>query len=116
MTAGRTDEQQDAVDFVTACPHTVVAANDLMGILLAGHGDEPERDRRARANAIAAVLRDVGAQTRAGKVLIDRCSTRVWILRDATRWATATPAALRGDYGRRSGVGPSGGGGGLYID
>jgi len=94
IASGRTDEQQTAVEFVKACPYSIIAACDLMQTLAPAKEDEPERDRRARMNAIAAVLREVGLQTGTQKVRIDTDITRVWILRNAVKWSAATAAAL----------------------
>jgi hypothetical protein len=92
---GRTDEQQDAIEFAQACPHEVIAADDLMQVLVPALEDEPARDRKARIAAVTAVLREVGIQTRKGKVWIDDQMTRVWILRNASKWTVATSALIR---------------------
>ena len=97
IASGRTEEQQTAVEFVKACPHAVVAANDLMRVLAPEKDEEHDRDRKARTNAIAAVLREVGTQTGTQKVLMDGRSTRVWILRNAVCWSAATAAALKAE-------------------
>ena len=97
IASGRTEEQQTAVEFVKACPHDVIAANDLMRVLAPEKHEEQERDRRARTNAITAALREVGAQASARKIKMNSDSTRVWILRNAVHWSVATPAALRAE-------------------
>lgn len=100
IAAGRTEEQQTAAEFVKDCPYEVVAGSDLMSLLVPHGHDERDSDRRGRVNAVAAVLRDLGAQTYPKKVLIDSRSTRVWMLRNPGRWSQATPAALRQEADR----------------
>jgi hypothetical protein len=95
IAAGRSDEQQTAVEFALACPYDVISSVDLMKVVAPKLDEEPERDTRARRNAVTAALREAGMQTSAKKVSIDGNATRVWILKDATRWASATGAALR---------------------
>ncbi|HEY4748947.1 MAG TPA: DUF5906 domain-containing protein [Steroidobacteraceae bacterium] len=95
IASGRTDEQQTAVEFVKTCPYSIVAANDLMRVLVPEKRDEPERDRRARMNAVAAVLREVGMQASTQKIWMEGRATRLWILRNAVQWSAATAAGLR---------------------
>ena len=58
-----------------------------MRLVLPVTEDEREADRKIRVNAVAAVLRDRGAQTYSRKVLIDGRSTRIWMLRNPERWS-----------------------------
>jgi hypothetical protein len=95
IAAGRTEEQQTAAEFAQACPHDVVAAVDLMRLLLPVAEDEREAERKVRVNAIAAVFRELGGQTYPRKVLLEGKSTRVWMLRNPAHWSLATPARLR---------------------
>jgi hypothetical protein len=96
IAAGRTEDQQTAAEFAEACPHDVVAGGDLMRLLvLPVMEDEREADRKIRVNAVAAVLRELGAQTYPRKVLIDGRSTRIWMLRNPEQWSRSTTAALR---------------------
>jgi hypothetical protein len=95
IASGRTDEQQTGVEFIKACPHDVIAANDLMRVLAPERDEEQERDRRARMIAITAALRELGAQSSTLKVKMDGRTTRVWIVRNAVRWSAATAAALK---------------------
>ena len=94
IAAGRTDEQQTAAEFLKACRYPVVSATDLMRLLVPEIDDERPSDRKARTNAVAAVMRELGAQTYHKKVKLDGKSSRAWILRNAGRWSQATPAAL----------------------
>jgi hypothetical protein len=96
IAAGRTEEQQTAAEFAKVCPHDVVAAGDLMRLLVPPvTEDEREADRKSRVNAVAAVLRELGAQTYPRKVLIGGRSTRIWMLRNPEQWSRSTTAALR---------------------
>jgi hypothetical protein len=95
IAAGRSDEQQTAIDFVQACPHPVIAASDLMHILVP-QVDEKERhaDRQKRVMAVAGALREVGKQTGPRKVRIGMIVTRVWLLSDTAKWINASAAVL----------------------
>lgn len=94
IAAGRTDEQQTAVEFVRACPHDVIAACDLVQVLVQRDPDEHARDHKARIAAMAAALKEIGCQTQTKKIWLAGESTRVWVLRNATRWSQSS-AALR---------------------
>jgi hypothetical protein len=104
IAANRSEEQQSAVEFVQACPYDLVAAADLMRLFVPvqlddnGRPTEPERDRKARTNAITAALREIGCQTwqgtRHGKIKLGTASTRVWILRDPGKWSLASAATV----------------------
>ncbi|HTT41329.1 MAG TPA: DUF5906 domain-containing protein, partial [Burkholderiales bacterium] len=100
IASGRTDEQQLAVDFAKACPYQVVASNDLMTTLAPPLEHERPPERKARTNAITAALREIGAQTHAKKVRIDRYPDRVWIFREPLKWSVATPALLKAEADR----------------
>lgn len=95
IASGRTDEQQTAVEFVQACPFDVVGSADLMALVAPEIDGEKRQERRARMNAVAAVLRDVGCQTYARKIRVGDDVMRAWVLRNANRWTQATPAVLR---------------------
>ena len=95
IAAGRTEEQQTAVEFVKACPHDVIASVDLFRVLVPEVDHERRADHEARIKAVAAALKEIGAQTYGRKVFMDSTSTRVWILRNPGKWATATPAVIR---------------------
>jgi hypothetical protein len=73
------------VEFARACPHDVIAATDLMHVLAPQEEHETARDRKTRMAAIAAALKEIGAQTSAEKVWMDT-STRVWFLRNPGTW------------------------------
>ena len=92
--AGRTEEQQIAVDLVRACPHAVVGAADLMKALVPVpvHGHENAGARRTRTSAITAVLKDIGKQALPEKIKIAGEMTRLWVLRDASTWISAGTA------------------------
>ena len=94
IAAGRTDEQQTAVELVQACPYDVVAATDLMRVLVPEIDGERYAEHKARIAAVAMAMRETGAQTHGSKIWLG-ASTRVWILRHAAEWASATPAALK---------------------
>lgn len=94
IAAGRSDEQQTAVELVKACPHPIVASDDLMKALVPRGEHEPYNDHRARQAAVIAVLKDLGKQTGPNKVWVDGHSVRVWILTDPLKWVDAVPAAL----------------------
>jgi hypothetical protein len=94
IAAGRTDEQQTAAEFLKACRYPVVSAADLMRLLAPEILDERPGDRKARTNALAAVMRELGAQTHHKKVKLDGKSGRVWILHNVGKWSQATSAAL----------------------
>lgn len=98
ISAGRSDEQQTAVEFVQACPFDVVAADDLMQTLVPDFQDERHAEHKARQNAVGAVLREVGCQTYPKKVKVETGSnsTRVWILRNAARFAVAPSSEVVG--------------------
>lgn len=89
IAAGRTDEQQTAIEFAKACPHDVIAACDLMTALAPREDNETAKDRKLRAAAIAAVLKEAGAQTSAAKIWLGT-STRVWFLRNPGVWTSET--------------------------
>jgi hypothetical protein len=86
IAAGRSEEQQTAVEFARACPHDVIAATDLMHVLAPREEHETARDRKTRMAAIAAALKEIGAQTSAEKVWMVDTSTRVWFLRNPSVW------------------------------
>jgi hypothetical protein len=94
IAAGRTDDQQRAVEFCELCPFPVVAAVDLMRIVVPLDLDESPRDRKVRTNPVTAALRETGRQTHARKIRIGQDTTRAWILRDASKWAVCTPATI----------------------
>ena len=92
--SGRTDEQQDAVEFVRACPWDVILSSDLYRVILGADDHDPER--RQKALSVAAVLREVGVQSFPRKVKADDgVSQRALILRDQGQWRSATPAMVR---------------------
>ena len=88
--AGRTDEQQAAVDLVRACPHAVVGTADLMKALVPVHGHENIMGaRKTRISAISQVLKDIGSQQLTGQRRVAEDVTRLWVLRDAATWVNA---------------------------
>ena len=95
IAAGRTEEQQTAAEFAKVCPHDVVAAADLMRLLVPDREGELEGELKVRRNAVAAILRDLGAQTYPSKVSVGGGSMRVWMLRNPARWSASTTAAIR---------------------
>lgn len=95
IAAGRTEEQQTAVEFAKACPHEVIASNDLFRVLVPEIDQERRSDREARVKAVAAALKEIGAQTYPKKIFMDSTSTRVWLLRSSGKWVTATPTVIR---------------------
>jgi hypothetical protein len=91
--SGRTDEQQDAVEFVRACPWEVIYSSDLYRVVLGV--DDGDSERRQNVQAVGAVLREVGVQSFPRKVKADDGTTqRVMILREQSEWRTATPAMV----------------------
>jgi hypothetical protein len=100
IAAGRTDEQQTAVEFAKACPYEVVSGAAVVRVLIPEFEGERSTDRKGRVNAVAAVLRELGAQTYPKKVKVMGKSTRVWILRNAAKWASSTPSAIATEAGR----------------
>jgi Family of unknown function (DUF5906) len=100
IAAGRSEEQQSAAEFVRACPFEVVVGEDLMQLLIPRGFEERESERRARVNAVAAVLRELGAQTYPRKVSMEGSAVRIWMLRNPARWSLATPTALRHEAAR----------------
>jgi hypothetical protein len=92
--AGRSDEQQTAVDLMKACPHPIVSAADLTKALVPPIGHESPRDRKARSAAVTAALKDIGLQTLPTKVRVVGQVTRLWALRDASAWINASTARL----------------------
>jgi len=92
--AGRTDEQQDTVEFVHACPHDVVYSSDLLRIVLGLDNGDP--DRRQKVQAVVAVLRDIGVQALPRKVKPGIGDPqRVYVVRAQSEWRAATPAKVR---------------------
>jgi len=92
--SGRTDEQQDAVEFVRACPWEVIFSSDLYRAILGLDDGDP--DRRHKVQSVAAVLREVGVQSFPRKVKTDDGTTqRAMILREQSQWRIATPAMVR---------------------
>jgi len=92
--AGRSSEQQMAVDLVKVCPHPVVSAKDLMATLIESYSTENSRDRRIRVNSVVAALKDIGKQTLPNKIKVNGSTTRVWVFEDATNWCDAASAEL----------------------
>jgi len=92
--SGRTDEQQDAVEFVRACPWEVIYSSDLYRAILGADDGDPER--RHKVQSVAAVLREIGVQSFPRKVKTDDGTTqRAMILREQSQWRIATPAMVR---------------------
>ena len=60
--AGRTPEQQQAVDFMRAAPFDVISANDLSGVLSPAIKFESQKEQQQRHSAVLAVLRELGQQ------------------------------------------------------
>ena len=105
IASGRTEEQQQAAEFVRECPYEVVAGTDLAQLLVPKSDEERDSERRGRINAVNAVLRELGAQTYPKKVRVDNPHgdsqpARVWMLRNPGRWSQATAAALRQEASR----------------
>lgn len=94
INAGRTEEQQTAVEFVRACPYEIVGSNDLMEILAPRNHEEPKREHDARTKAVAAVLKDIGCQTYGKKVKVNHKAMRIWMLRNPARWSAAAVAQI----------------------
>jgi hypothetical protein len=94
INAGRSSEQQTAVDLVKACPHPVVSAKDLMNALVRPFEHESPRDRKGRALAVIAALKDIGKQALQKKVRIDDSVTRIWVLKDPADWVNASTSQL----------------------
>ena len=95
IAAGRTEEQQTAIEFAQACPHPVIAASDLIPMLVPQLDDkERHSDRQRRVLAVAAALREIGKQTASNKIRLGTTSTRVWLLRDTSKWMKASTAKL----------------------
>jgi hypothetical protein len=94
IAAGRTEEQQDAVEFVRACPYEVVSSADLMEVLVPHGAEETKRDHDARTKAVTAALKEIGGQTYGRKVKVNSRSTRVWMLHSPARWSTASVALI----------------------
>ena len=92
--SGRTDEQQDAVEFVRACPWDVIFSSDLYRVVLGVDDGDP--DRRHKLQSVGAVLREVGVQSFPRKVKADDGATqRAMVLRAQGDWRTAAPATIR---------------------
>ena len=94
IAASRTDEQQDALEVIRACPHDLIFAGDLYRLVLGlDNGTDP--DRRSKIQQITAAVRDAGLQTYSRKVKADDGKTqRVYILRSQTAWRYASPAKV----------------------
>jgi hypothetical protein len=94
--AGRTPEQQRAVDFLRAAPFDVIAASDLSALLTPLGDGESAKDQQHRHAAMLAVLRELGVQTYPKKLwMVGKTPTRAWILRDQDKWRNTGAALVR---------------------
>lgn len=100
INASRSDEQQDAADFVKEFPFEVVAANDVMDLIAPRREQERDSERTVRTNAVRAVMRELGAQTYSKKVKVNGSSVRVWMLRNPSRWSGSLPGPLGQEAGQ----------------
>ncbi len=92
--AGRTDEQQDAIEFVRACPHEIIYATDLHRTVLGLDDGNPER--RQRAMSVNAALREIGVQSYPKKIKAsDEHTQRAYVLRAQSQWRCATRAMVK---------------------
>jgi hypothetical protein len=106
--AGRTEDQQRAVDLAGMCPRDVIASSDLMRAaapldmrtIYVGEGQTDEvpaetaSQRQKRSVPIGKALEAIGCQTSARKVWLG-ASERVWIVRNLNKWAIAPTDDLK---------------------
>jgi Family of unknown function (DUF5906) len=92
--AGRSSEQQTAVDLVKVCPYPIISAKDLMATVIESYDNETGKDRRIRTNSVVAALKDLGKQPLSRKVRIDDSITRVWVLEDVAKWCDVASSEL----------------------
>jgi Family of unknown function (DUF5906)/Primase C terminal 2 (PriCT-2) len=90
IAAGRSQDQQMAVDLVNACPYAVVSGRHLMRALVS----DSTQDRGRRMNAVIAVLQDCGKRTLPTKYRVDDSVGRVWLLSKDPKWRTASRAEI----------------------
>lgn len=99
--AGRTLEQQRAVDFVKLAPFHVIAGSDLARVLTPRDENEPRKEQLQRYASVLAVLREVGVQPHPKKLRLSKNDgggnepARVWILRNPDHWRKASNELFR---------------------
>lgn len=99
--AGRTLEQQRAVDFAKAAPFDVIASSDLARTLTPRDENEPRKEHQWRHASVLAALREVGVQPHPKKLRLSKNDgggnepARVWILHNPDQWRGASSALFR---------------------